>query len=232
MTSNFLDNVSTKIQYVAFQTSKMDQIALEYWYNSFLGRPRVDGRGFFYQKPILKKRSPDQKSRCRTCAEACHSPFKPCTASLCGKVSPCLWWSRLGFYLEDFVFHSFGQETHWSLLESCPVVLYNAHRLVSFGLNVPLDCLCGHSDETPEHLFFYFPWLRVVWIGSSPYSSSPLLWHQLLLYVMFSSVWEPVLFGFWTSVCSSCLLLPSVSAYVFSQRNDYRFPSECRGAHC
>ena len=101
---------------MAFQTSKMDQIALEYWYNSFLGRLRVDGRGFFYQKPILKKRSPDQKSRCRTCAEACHSPFKPCTASLCGKVSPCLWWSRLGFYLEDFVFHAFEQETHWPLL--------------------------------------------------------------------------------------------------------------------
>ena len=190
MTSNFLvDDVGKKIQNMAFKTSKMDQIALEYWYNSFLGRLRVDGRGFFfYQKLILKKRSQDQKSRCRTCAEACHSPFKPCTASLCGKVSPCLWWSRLGFYLEDFVFHSFGQETHWPLLEICPFVLYTAHRLVCFERNVPLDCLCGHSDETLEHLFFYFPWLRVVWIGSSPYSSGPLLWHQLLMYVMFSSV--------------------------------------------
>ena len=34
-------------------------------------------------------------------------------------------------------------------------VLYTTHRLFSFGLNIPLDCLCGHSDETLEHLFFY-----------------------------------------------------------------------------
>ena len=75
ITSNFLDIACTKIQNMAFKTSKMDQIALEYWYNSFLGRLRVDGRGFLHQKPTLKKRSPEQKSRCRTCAETCHSPF-------------------------------------------------------------------------------------------------------------------------------------------------------------
>ena len=76
MTLNFLDNAFTKIKNMAFKTSKMDQIALEYWYYGFLGRLRVDGRGFLHQKPILKKRSPEQKSRCRTCAEACHSPLK------------------------------------------------------------------------------------------------------------------------------------------------------------
>ena len=76
MTSNFLDNACTKIQNMAFETSKLDQIALEYWYYAFLGSLRVAGRGFLHQKPILKKRSPEQKSRCRTCAEACHSPFK------------------------------------------------------------------------------------------------------------------------------------------------------------
>ena len=54
VTSNFLDNACTKIQNIAFKTSKMDQIALEYWYYGFLGRFRVDGRGFFHQKPILK----------------------------------------------------------------------------------------------------------------------------------------------------------------------------------
>ena len=27
-------------------------------------------------------------------------------------------------------------------------VLYTALRLVSFEVNVPPDCLCGHSDET------------------------------------------------------------------------------------
>ena len=75
MTSNFLDNAWTKIQNMVFKTSKMDQIALEYWYYGFLGRLRVDGRGFLHQQPILKKRSPERKSRCRTCAEACHGPF-------------------------------------------------------------------------------------------------------------------------------------------------------------
>ena len=51
---------------MTFKTSKMDQIALKYWYSSFLGHLRVDGRGFFPQKPILGK--------VRTCTKACHSP--------------------------------------------------------------------------------------------------------------------------------------------------------------
>ena len=38
-----------------FKTSKMDQITLECWYNSFLGLLRADGRGFLHQNPILKK---------------------------------------------------------------------------------------------------------------------------------------------------------------------------------
>ena len=40
---------------MAFKTSKMDQIALEYSYNGFLGRLRVNGRGFPHQKPILEE---------------------------------------------------------------------------------------------------------------------------------------------------------------------------------
>ena len=48
---------------MGFKTSKMDQIS-----SGFLP-------GFLHQKPILKKRLPEQKSRCHTCAEACHSPF-------------------------------------------------------------------------------------------------------------------------------------------------------------
>ena len=75
MTSNFLDNTCTKIQNIAFKTSQMDQIALEYWYYGFLGRLRVDGRGFLHQNANLEKLSAGKKSSCRTCAEACHSPF-------------------------------------------------------------------------------------------------------------------------------------------------------------
>ena len=55
MTSNFLDDVCPQIQNMTFKTSKMDHIALEYWYNSFLGHLRVNGRGFPPQKPILWK---------------------------------------------------------------------------------------------------------------------------------------------------------------------------------
>ena len=62
----FSTMLAQKIQNMAFKTSKLDQIALEYWYYGFLGRLRVDGRGFLHQKPIVKKRSPEQKSRCRT----------------------------------------------------------------------------------------------------------------------------------------------------------------------
>ena len=64
MTSNFLDNVCTKIQNVVFKTSKMDQIALEYWYNSFLGRLRVRMEEDFYTKSqsgkkVLQARNQD-----------------------------------------------------------------------------------------------------------------------------------------------------------------------------
>ena len=45
---------------MAFKTSQMDQIALEYWYYGSLGRLRVDGRGFLHQTPILKNCSPER----------------------------------------------------------------------------------------------------------------------------------------------------------------------------
>ena len=54
-------------------------------------------------------------------------------------------------------------------------VLYTAHRLVSFGLNVPPDCLCGHCGETLEHLFFRCPLAQsgLDWIQSLLFLSSP-----------------------------------------------------------
>lgn len=57
------------------------------------------------------------------------------------------------------------------------------------------------------------PWLGVVWIRSSPYSSGPLLWHQLLLNVMFPSV---------SVVLNFCVFLVSFAC----QRNGYRFCSK------
>ena len=40
---------------MAFKTSQLDQIALEYCYRGFLGRLRVDGRGFLHQNANLEK---------------------------------------------------------------------------------------------------------------------------------------------------------------------------------
>ena len=62
-----------KTPYMGFKTSKMDQIPLQYCYNGFIRPLRVDGREFLHRKPTLKKGSPDQKSKHRTCAEACNS---------------------------------------------------------------------------------------------------------------------------------------------------------------
>ena len=69
----FLNNACIKTPYMRFKTSKMDQIALQYWYNGFIRPLRVDGRGFPHWKPTLEKGSPDQKSKHRKCAEACNS---------------------------------------------------------------------------------------------------------------------------------------------------------------
>jgi len=85
-------------------------------------------------------------------------------------------------------------------------VLYTAHRLVSFGLNVPLDCLCGHSDETLGHLFFYCPlaqsgldWIQSLLVRSSPLAPAITVRH--------------VLFGFIT--CSDALFVFLVSFVTF-----------------
>ena len=172
----------------------------------FLCKRSARGRGFFYQKPILKKRSPDQKSRCRTCAEACHSPFKPCTASLCGKVSPCLWWSRLGFYLEDFFF-SF---------------LWTGNPLTSVGklpsCSVHCSPPCFFRTECPSRLSLWPLWRNSrAFVLLLPLSQSGLDWIQSLL--VRSSPLAPaitvrhVLFGFSSD---ELLCVPRVFCYLLS----------------
>ena len=104
------------------------------------------------------------------------------------------------------------------------VVLYTAHRLASFGLNVPLDCLCDHSDETLEHLFFYCPLAQsgLDWIHSLLIQSSPL---ALAITV------RHVLFGFSSDelLCVPrvfCYVLSLLKFFVWCQRNDHRFRSK------
>ena len=79
-----------------------------------------------------------------------------------------------------------------------------------FGLNVPLDCLCGHSDETLEHLFFYCPlaqsdleWIQSLLVRSSPLAPAITVRH--------------VLFGF--IICRDELFcVPRVFCYLLSVR--------------
>ena len=59
----FLDNAHVKIQNMGFKTSKLDQIALHYWYYSFLRPLRVDGRGFLPWWANLKKVLPDRRNQ-------------------------------------------------------------------------------------------------------------------------------------------------------------------------
>ena len=106
-------------------------------------------------------------------------------------------------------------------------VLYTAHRLVSFGLNIPPDCLYGHSDETLEHLFLYcsctalaqsgLDWIQALLVRSSPLAPAITVRH--------------VLFGFSSDepLCVSrvfCYLLSLLKFFVWCQGNDYRFRSK------
>ena len=103
-------------------------------------------------------------------------------------------------------------------------VLYTAHRLVSFGLNVHPDCLCGHSDETLEHLFFHCPLAQsgLDWIQSLLFLSSPLAPAITVRHVLFGFSSDELL-------CvprSFCYLLSLLKFFVWCQRNDYRFRSK------
>ena len=103
-------------------------------------------------------------------------------------------------------------------------VLYTGHRLVSFGLNVPPDCLRGHSDETLEHLFSYCPLAQsgLDWIQSLLFLSSPLAPAITVCHVLFSFCSDELL----CVPCVFCYLLSLLKFFVWCERNDYRFWSK------
>ena len=103
-------------------------------------------------------------------------------------------------------------------------VLYTAHRLVSFGLNVPLNCLCGHSDETLGHLFFYCPLARrgldkiqSMLVRSSPLAPAITVRHVHFGFSSVELLCVPRVF---------CYLLSLLNFFVWCQRNGYRFRSK------
>ena len=85
-------------------------------------------------------------------------------------------------------------------------VLYSAHRLVSCGLNVPPDCLCGQSDGTLENFFFHCVLAQsgLGWIQSLLFLSAPLAPAITV---------RQVLFGF---ICDELLCVRRVFCYLLS----------------
>ena len=61
---------------VPLELPKDDQVLLFQGFNDVLSPKRDDGKRLSSSSENLKNGSPDQKSRCRTCAQACYSPFK------------------------------------------------------------------------------------------------------------------------------------------------------------
>ena len=103
-------------------------------------------------------------------------------------------------------------------------VLYTAHRLVSFGLNVPPDCLCDQSDETLENLFFHcalaqsgLDWIQSLFVLSSPLAPAISVRHALFGFISDELLCVPRVF---------CYLLSLLKFFLWCQRNDYRFRSK------
>ena len=103
-------------------------------------------------------------------------------------------------------------------------VFFTAHRLVSFGLNVPPDCLRGQSDETLENLFFHralaqsgLDWIQSLFFLSSPLAPAITVRHVLFGFISDELLCVPRVF---------CYLLSLLKFFVWCQSNDYRFRSK------
>lgn len=100
-------------------------------------------------------------------------------------------------------------------------VVYTAERLISFGLNVPAPCFCGHQLESLEHLFFDCPLAMSAWswVQSLMYPVSPVCPQLLSRHVLFGFSSDelravPRFFVYLINVCKFFLWL---------SRNDFRF---------
>ena len=100
-------------------------------------------------------------------------------------------------------------------------VVYTAERLISFGMDVPAPCFCGHQLESLEHFFFSCPLAVSVWswVQSLMYLVSPPCPHLLSRHVLFGFSSDelrvvPRLFVYLINVCKFFLWL---------SHNDFRF---------
>ena len=75
-TSNFTITLKKIYTDIPLELPKDDQVLLLQGFDDVLSPKRDDGKRFFSTSENLKNGWPDQKSRCRTCAQACYRPFK------------------------------------------------------------------------------------------------------------------------------------------------------------
>ena len=74
-TTNFTMTLKNKHRDIPLELPKDDQVLLLQGFNDVLSPKRHDGKRFSSANENLKNGSPDQNSRCRTCAQECYSPF-------------------------------------------------------------------------------------------------------------------------------------------------------------
>ena len=106
---------------------------------------------FFTTKQILKKRSPEQKSRCRTYAEACDSPFH----KISSVTSMSKWFLSYSLYCCE----RFEPRSHFksrlSLIVRVNVVL---NRTVVVDSDWRFDNLCGSHLPSQSELYHVSWW--------------------------------------------------------------------------
>ena len=135
------------------------------------------------------------------------------------------------------VFGEFYWPTTWRFLSVCPLdrkatdfawkvahgVPYTADRLLSFGLDIPSGCFCGHALESLSHLLFSCPlaqsgiaWIQSLLVGASPVAPIIYLRHIRFGFDPDELLCVPRVFVY---------LLHVMKVFVWWQRNDYRFCS-------
>lgn len=101
-------------------------------------------------------------------------------------------------------------------------VLDTTQCLSSFGMSVPLPCVCEAPVESLEHLFFFCPLAQSVisWLQSLMFSFSPMCPVILCRHVLFGFNSDELRIF----LCLFVYLLNVLKFQIWHSRNDFRFP--------
>ena len=146
-----------------------------------------------------------------------HYTSPHCVSKLRAQFGQLYWsstWQSLSFFpLVRPVFY-----VAWKIVHR---VLYTVDRLVSFGYNVPVLCLCGLASETLPHLFFachlaqsVLSWLQSLMLTASRLCPSLHCRHVLFGFNPDELHCVPRIFIYILNVCKF---------YIWHARNDFRF---------